>query len=488
MLEYLINKMMSTNEIKIPEEYLCPITHEIMTDPVVAADGQTYDRKSITEWFSRGHRKSPLTGSNLPNTNLLNNVALRKIIREYENKVPKEKLQIGVKSNLEKCIQQKEEMIKTLIEKIDHINLNQAKVSPGVISDLKKENLALKKQINQKEEVILDLIKENEVMKKQLKDMNIQPKVLPNNKYTTTDVQNFKKCSSLKFNHDINGLLELCDGSFPCWTKNEIKLLKLDGDKLELIKSFYINTFDSWIFPIKQKKGNIIFKGSSKELTICDKDFNVIKRYEKSSNIKSLCSISNLSFAIGLEDGTLKIYLINSNTQEHVFYQFNKHSKAIWSLLYLPKQNYLLSGSWDKTINVTCLSERKLIKTLTGHSDWVSSLISLNDETFASGSEGEIKIWSIKEEIQFIKTIKAYEGICWGVFLNLLGNDFMISRIGDCEFKIWDLKNYECLKTYEEDSRIRELIVTKNNKIITVTEDNKLNVWRDQTNFDCRIF
>jgi WD40 repeat protein len=49
----------------------------------------------------------------------------------------------------------------------------------------------------------------------------------------------------------------------------------------------------------------------------------------------------------------------------------------VCSLLYLPKQNYLLSGSWDKTINVLSLSEGKSIQTLTGHSDFVTSLISL---------------------------------------------------------------------------------------------------------------
>jgi hypothetical protein len=49
------------------------------------------------------------------------------------------------------------------------------------------------------------------------------------------------------------------------------------------------------------------------------------------------------------------------------------------------------------------LSEEKSIKRLTGQSDFVFSLISLNDETFASGSIGEIKTWSIKENIQCIK-------------------------------------------------------------------------------------
>lgn len=66
--------MMSNINEEIPEKYLCPITQEIMTDPVVAADGQTYQMDSIKEWLNRGKIKSPLTGVILPNTILPDNI------------------------------------------------------------------------------------------------------------------------------------------------------------------------------------------------------------------------------------------------------------------------------------------------------------------------------------------------------------------------------------------------------------------------------
>jgi WD40 repeat protein len=73
---------------------------------------------------------------------------------------------------------------------------------------------------------------------------------------------------------------------------------------------------------------------------------------------------------------------------------------AISSIRILPKQYYLLSDSRDNTINVVNLSEGKSIKRLTAHYGTITSLISLNYETFASSSKGIIKIWSIKEDIQ----------------------------------------------------------------------------------------
>ena len=35
----------------MPDEYTCPITSEIMTDPVSTEDGFTYERAAITEWL-----------------------------------------------------------------------------------------------------------------------------------------------------------------------------------------------------------------------------------------------------------------------------------------------------------------------------------------------------------------------------------------------------------------------------------------------------
>jgi WD40 repeat protein len=138
-----------------------------------------------------------------------------------------------------------------------------------------------------------------------------------------------------------------------------------------------------------------------------------------------------------------------------------------------------LSGSCDKTINVLNLLKEKSIKTLNGHSNDVTSLTFLNDETFASGCFKEIKIWSIKGNIECIKTIDAHDSNGYGIVLNSLGNDFIVSRASEgCEFKIWDVKSYECLKTYNEDSAINRLIVTKNQDIITETKDMKVNVWK----------
>jgi hypothetical protein len=44
----------------VPDEYRCPITRELMEDPVIAEDGQTYEREAIATWVT-GHGTSPMT-------------------------------------------------------------------------------------------------------------------------------------------------------------------------------------------------------------------------------------------------------------------------------------------------------------------------------------------------------------------------------------------------------------------------------------------
>ena len=54
-----------------------------MRDPVVCADGHTYDRPNIQQWFAGGNDTSPNTGARLPHLNLVPNHALRNSIEDF---------------------------------------------------------------------------------------------------------------------------------------------------------------------------------------------------------------------------------------------------------------------------------------------------------------------------------------------------------------------------------------------------------------------
>lgn len=54
-----------------------------MRDPVMTQDGHVYESEAIQEWFRRGHRTSPVTGSELTSLTLSPEVPLRRAIEEY---------------------------------------------------------------------------------------------------------------------------------------------------------------------------------------------------------------------------------------------------------------------------------------------------------------------------------------------------------------------------------------------------------------------
>lgn len=68
-----------------PEDFRCPISLELMSDPVILATGQTYDRASIQRWLDAGHRTCPKTKQVLYDIKLIPNYALRSLIYQWAN-------------------------------------------------------------------------------------------------------------------------------------------------------------------------------------------------------------------------------------------------------------------------------------------------------------------------------------------------------------------------------------------------------------------
>ncbi|CAL4960707.1 unnamed protein product [Urochloa decumbens] len=66
-----------------PPDFRCPITLDIMREPVVVASGQTYDRESIARWFESGKSTCPKTGQVLTNLELVPNKALKNLIAKW---------------------------------------------------------------------------------------------------------------------------------------------------------------------------------------------------------------------------------------------------------------------------------------------------------------------------------------------------------------------------------------------------------------------
>ena len=75
---------MTTENNPCPDPFICPIMQdgEPMQDPVMAADGHTYERSGIAEWLAN-NATSPVTNAVLRNQELTPNHQLKSQIEQW---------------------------------------------------------------------------------------------------------------------------------------------------------------------------------------------------------------------------------------------------------------------------------------------------------------------------------------------------------------------------------------------------------------------
>ncbi|URE10703.1 U-box domain-containing protein [Musa troglodytarum] len=66
-----------------PEEFICPISLQLMFDPVIISSGQTYERFCIEKWFNDGHSTCPKTQQQLSHMCLTPNYCVKGLIANW---------------------------------------------------------------------------------------------------------------------------------------------------------------------------------------------------------------------------------------------------------------------------------------------------------------------------------------------------------------------------------------------------------------------
>ncbi|RWW36911.1 hypothetical protein BHE74_00058036 [Ensete ventricosum] len=70
-------------DVAIPAHFRCPVSLDLMRDPVTAFTGITYDRQSIETWLDLGNTSCPVTGQQLQHQELIPNHSIRKMIQDW---------------------------------------------------------------------------------------------------------------------------------------------------------------------------------------------------------------------------------------------------------------------------------------------------------------------------------------------------------------------------------------------------------------------
>ncbi|XP_054780109.1 U-box domain-containing protein 9 [Prosopis cineraria] len=76
-------KLRHKTGLNCPEEFKCPLSKQLMRDPVILASGQTYDRTFIQKWLKAGNQTCPRTQQVLSHSGLTPNYLIREMIEQW---------------------------------------------------------------------------------------------------------------------------------------------------------------------------------------------------------------------------------------------------------------------------------------------------------------------------------------------------------------------------------------------------------------------
>ncbi|EPS60776.1 hypothetical protein M569_14024 [Genlisea aurea] len=95
------SRQRSISEVDVPSDFRCPISLDLMRDPVVVSTGQTYDRSSISTWIQSGHATCPKTGQALAHTQLIPNLKFKNLVATWcrDQNIPFDATDLAVKQN-----------------------------------------------------------------------------------------------------------------------------------------------------------------------------------------------------------------------------------------------------------------------------------------------------------------------------------------------------------------------------------------------------
>ncbi|KAJ7951351.1 RING-type E3 ubiquitin transferase [Quillaja saponaria] len=110
-------KSLGSQPLEPLQSFYCPITRDVMVDPVETSSGQTFERNAIEKWFAEGNKLCPLTMTPLDTLVLRPNKTLKQSIEEWKDRntmisiaLMKEKLQSEDEDERLHCLEQLQDL------------------------------------------------------------------------------------------------------------------------------------------------------------------------------------------------------------------------------------------------------------------------------------------------------------------------------------------------------------------------------------------
>ncbi|XP_020079678.1 U-box domain-containing protein 3 isoform X1 [Ananas comosus] len=137
------------NGIPIPSHFRCPLSLQLMLDPVIVASGQTYERSFIQKWLDNGLRVCPKTRQTLVHTELISNYTVNALIASWceENNIKQcDSVRLDQITNpFLTNISHKDSFSGSSVKYFDRSEQQRHKISSGCVEEITAEMTKLQK-------------------------------------------------------------------------------------------------------------------------------------------------------------------------------------------------------------------------------------------------------------------------------------------------------------------------------------------------------
>ena len=159
------------------------------------------------------------------------------------------------------------------------------------------------------------------------------------------------------------------------------------------------------------------------------------------------------------------------------------HTEGITAIYFC--NEYLISGSWDKSIIVWDLKTGSILHKLTSHSGCVRGLKFDNDKLISVSMDMSWKIWNYKNG-RLLRTFENAHND--GITCVDFDDTLVVTGSNDNSIKVWSFKTGENVQLSGHSDWINRVLLFKQKSVVSCSDDNSVRIWDIATRQCVRVF
>lgn len=431
----------------IPKAFLCPITQEVLKDPVLAVDGHVYERAAIEQWF-RWNSTSPMTGCFLHGTGLLPEEPLRRAVEEFMEWHSR----VGSKASVE-------------VLHPDAAGAAAGQCEPRVHEKLQAEQMRVAQLL--------------ETVRRSANRLRCAAAA-----GSGARLRQQVAAVASELEAGVLSATSQEESNEPASTQSEAREATA-GSRHRGAEDEEVKLLSECVQVLRGHSDNVsCVAAAGMERVISGSADNSVKVWDVKSGVcqwtleghrdpvTCVTALRPDVLASGSEDGTVKVW---DATYGQMFVTLEGHAQSVRGVAAIAPDR-LVSSSDDNTLKIWDVATGQCLRTLQGHQDKVRSVTAFGSGCVASGSfDQSVKIWSVVDG-RCVATLNGHEN--WVRAVVDMGRERLASCADDNTIRIWDSSSRRCLRLLQgHQDFVTSLAVRGSGHLASGSDDHNVCLW-----------